>query len=135
MEANLPEVPKEVPARVVTEPAAPQAPAATPVPPAQTLPVAKTYVCMMVPDGGDGPPEVFEAGSLEALAQTMYQTMIKMGKGWCVPIINGERAVISTPKQVFFLKLASGEKIQITDPESVSFEANGRFSTLSVKAP
>lgn len=104
--------------------------AAVPAPP-----VAKTYVCTMVPDNGDGVPEVFEAGSLEALTQTMYQTMIRMGKGWCIPIINGERATISAPKQIFHLKLANGEKIVITDPEGVSFEANGRFSTLSVKTP
>lgn len=88
----------------------------------------KVFICTIVPDGG--PPETLESASQEAFCKELYARLMKVGSGWCIPICNGQKITLSTPRQIFQLKMPDGTLVTVEDPSGPVFEANGRFTTL-----
>ncbi len=88
-----------------------------------------TYVFTLVPDADGQPPEFVECTSMESMISELYTRMIKHGSGWVYPVVNGQRAVVSMPRQLFQLKMTDGTLLEVADPASPAFDA-GRFLTL-----
>jgi hypothetical protein len=98
--------------------------------PAPAVPCKATYIFTLISDVDGCPPEIVESASMEQMIQELYVRMLKAGSGWVYPVVNGERAVVSAPRQLFKLKLADGAILDVCDPAALAFDANGRFSVL-----
>lgn len=90
----------------------------------------RTFVFTIVPDIDGGSPEIFEATDMDTFIKTMYDKMIHYGSGWIYPVVDGKRASISLPQQLFRMKLADGTMVDVAKPEALTFEANGRFNSF-----
>lgn len=98
------------------------------------LPPKATFIFTLMPDADGEPPQIVEATSLASMLEEMYIRMKKVGSGWIYPVINGERALISVPRQLFKLKLADNSLLDVCDNTALAFDANGRFTVLKERS-
>lgn len=88
------------------------------------------YHFFLVADGG-GPPVNLSSDDLNQLKQQAYAEIRKAVTGWCHFMIDGQRCLISSPTQLFQLRMPDGSLTEIRDSASPVFDVNGRFNTLT----
>ncbi len=92
-------------------------------------PLKAHFFAIIIPDGAGGPPSLVESETLEGLSGETYKQLMAHKAGWCY-LFTGNRMLLSTPRQVFLLQTPEGKQIEVTEPVTMTYEANGRFSTL-----
>ena len=92
-------------------------------------PTVNDFSCVIVSEEG-GAPVALEAPTLDGLLAQLYPALVQAKSGWCYVNVKGQRVQISSPSQIFQLKLPDGTLVKIEDPAKGAFDANNRFSTL-----
>lgn len=94
--------------------------------------MASKFHFVIVPeDGGDSIS--VSCDTLQELIKKVHEAILKVGKGEIFIFVDGEKASLSLPKQVFTLKTADGKEHIVSGSEGYSYPDGGKF--FSLKAP
>lgn len=102
----------------------------TPTTEEKPLPLAKKeeFHFLLVPE--DGEPIMLDSSDFEQLKGEAYKALLAAGSGWAYFIINNIRCQVSTPRQIFTLRMPDGSHTELRDPAPAVFESNGKYRAL-----
>jgi hypothetical protein len=95
----------------------------------------KTFNYVVVPDtaeGSESTPQAAAADDIEAFKKGLKDALFLAKKGWAFPYVNGERCLLSSPIQMFILRLPDGTTIELRE-NAPEFPEDGRFRCLTVE--
>lgn len=90
---------------------------------------------LIVPDSGEDQVPKWETSSDAAsLLSRLHEALMEYEAGWVYLIIDGKRALLSMPKQVFDLQMPDGSIVKVESKAKATFPQDGRFVTLVLPA-
>jgi hypothetical protein len=91
-----------------------------------------TFNYVLVGDSSESPPQAVNADDLQALRRSLYKAMLGAKKGWAYVYVNGKRCLVSSPIQVFLLRLPDGNTVELRE-DAPEFPEDGAFRCLTAE--
>jgi len=104
-----------------------------PAPPEPLAPpkgVGKYHFLVVGDEIDDHGPQWFTANSLKEMLPELHEALTRCRAGWCYVIVDGQRWVLSSPKQFFELQKPDGKVVRVEPGAKASFSQDGRFTAL-----
>jgi len=98
----------------------------TPPPPAD----GKFHFLVVPEKGEDQTPKWETSSTLEDMLSRLHTTLVTCEVGWVYVIIDGKRALLSAPRQVFDLQLPDKNVVRVEPKDQATFLQDGRFVAL-----
>jgi hypothetical protein len=91
---------------------------------------SRTFNYVLVGDDSESSPQAASAGDLKSLSHNLYKAMLGAKKGWAYVYVDGKRCLVSSPIQLFLLRLPDGTTVELRE-DAPEFPEDGAFRCLT----